>query len=472
MYARTLAAVVLAASTALTIGETTASATAVPDEAGASRRWVPERGWVTLPEQPAGAPQEAWTADAPTGPYWRGIVVDTTYVVIGEDGGGLVFTGVDLTTGDELWSTETDLADDNTDVPLLGHVSEIGEGAVYILAYRDDDSDEIAATDPPGSELPNDDPPTEKIVIDVASGDVMWQGVEGEECCINLAVTTDHVIVDGTALDRATGDWAWHAEGEFLASGSTVMVYSPFGADEPGFGVVNPANGQLAWWQPADDDGNVNRQLYLADDTVIHARDGDDAVIEGYDRVTGTRRWRMPFSELPDELNETGLAVTALGNGLALVADSTWDLDGFGSGGAAVLDLRTGRILWEVDDEAVIGPGIDDGGNPIVLRRDEEGYSALDGRTGDVVGKLPCDHAGPGLDRILPVSGGVVCSARHGEGGDDATHRGTVTMWDFDGTERWTVELAGELFYTVIPRGFVAGRAGADGRAEMVAYTG
>ena len=455
------------------VAGSTASATSPPDD-DPTMRWAPERGWVPLVEQPPSAPQERWAADFQADAFWRGIVLDAaTYVVLEAEGDDLLVTGTDLTTGEELWSAPLDLTDDNTDDLLLGTVSEIGEGAIFVMAYREYDRDEAGATDPPGSESASGDPTHDKFVIDVTNGAVLWQGVEGEDCCINLAVTPDLVIVDGTALDRATGEWAWQAEGWFTASGSTVMVASEFGADEPGFGVVDPADGHLAWWQPADDDGRVNRRMYLADDTVLHARDGDDAVIEGYDRLTGTRRWTMPSSELPGDLDSLLIDVRAMGDGLALIRDPEVGIDGddgFRDGGAAVVDLRTGHILWEVDGATEIGPAFDNDGEPIVIRRDADGYRVLDGRAGEIRATLPCEQVSPpAREQFQPVAGGVICVTPRFDSSRLVST--TITMWTFDGIEVWTVDLTDGPFFNVIPGGFVASRVVA-GRTEMVGFTG
>lgn len=473
--ATTLVALLTCAGVAPTLAA--ASSPAEPDTT--TRRWSSLRGWAELPAQPSSAPTEQWASGDALDDFivWRTITLGTRLVLLQEAGGDLDVRGVDLTSGRVLWSTVVELSDDHTDRDLLGSVFEVGTDAILIGAFRDDlvsaDGPSPADTATAGTAAPDSKPAYVSAVVDVATGTVLWHDIDEnrDDCCTDVALTADVVVIDGEATDRQTGERLWAGGGDYTGVGDTLLMASGFGDDDPGFGAVDPATGRPVWWEDADDDGRVNRRVHLADDTVLHMRDGDDPIIEGYDLVSGSSLWTLRFAELPESLHEHSITVTALGDGLALLDNSdAWSVNGFERDGAAVVDLRSGTVLWSVDDGVAIGPSLDHGGQPLVLRSDDTVYSVLDGRSGEPLTTLPCPNDDP-FAPITPVDGGVLCTTARREGDEVLGY--STAMIGFDGTERWRVDLDGrERVIAPIPGGFVTGRQPADGTAQLVGYTG
>lgn len=370
------------------------------------RQWDPVNGWQDLHAVPADPPTPAWDLavdDGMNATYWADadIVVDARRA-----NGAVAVERIDIATGEPMWSVSVDL-----NGPLnLGLTP--GNSAVVVEA------------DTPAFDV-------ELAILDITDGRLIWQGPSDVGW---TSATDDLVIVEGLAIDRASGDERWRYDyyNVTVRDGAVLAEVDNDIGDitDNYFAVLDPATGQERWRAPQP----LFSDLHVIGKTVIVTYDNLDRPDEAtaFDLATGAEQWRV-------ELPPVGRAhVTPISDDLALVSAG----GGVGDPGVAVLDVTTGAVVWQSSVDTEFSVGMELGGIPYIIVEDDDGYVVRDGTTGDRVTELE-------LDEVNPVQGGVM-----GRDGDDVVMVGLP-----DGAEQWRITVSSdESFDDPIPGGFLTYR--------------
>jgi len=274
---------------------------------------------------------------------------------------------VDATTGRALWDVPLPLAAGATPGGALGTDGPVllaAPGAPFVVS--------LTATTPGSGLTPASTGPAASA-LDPGTGRTLWTAPGPANLLDSAAVLTGTTGVDkagatATALDPATGKARWTRPGEAVGLDGNVAVLS---SSDAGISTVltgtDTATGR-ALWSSAD----WARGAQGSRSTVV-ATGAAHALIETI--RTDLRTGQVVGPEVPQPSDPTALTDTT--TGVAVVYEK---VPGPTSDGQYGLDMRTGKVLWQLTRAQSAKAERVGGGLAWVDGAD--GYVALDDRTG------------------------------------------------------------------------------------------
>jgi len=261
---------------------------------------------------------ENWSRETGFGPRTPTVTDDAVYFVEGFD-----VVAVDRATGTRELFRLTPGADDD---PVSPEAPTVVDGRLYVVYSGLDDS--IWTNN--------------LVVVDLDSGEILWQWGHTSGRAVLPLVVTDEVVAivedsEVLVLDRDTGIERWsHSLVDDLSPNQVLATDGAIVVRDTRLRAFDLATGTERWSTP---DSSLQ---YAASDGLVFTHSLDTRAV---DSVSGDLVWSTRWD---------GPVIT----GTIVVGDGVVYSNGSSNGGLVALDALSGSVLWSLIDEEGFQPGL------------------------------------------------------------------------------------------------------------------